>query len=390
MAKSVGGSGLRQIQDGEARLRRIVTVAAIVWASFVTLSGPTLAAEKAAPTAFKAPRNSVGQPDLSGIWSNASLTRETRPPALGNRRAYTAEEVAKLESQAVQDVEEGNADIDPSTPAPKVGGETPAGTRPESAAAAGGVGGYDRGWLEPGSTVMRVAGEPRTSFVTTPNGQVPPRKGAPAGRGLRGMGSFDSYEYRSLGERCILSFGRNAGPPMFPNGFYNNNYQFVQTADSFVILVEMVHDTRIVRLNGSHRTDGIRPWMGDSIGHWEGDTLVVETTNIPSQQGYRGSWEHLTVTERFTRVGKSRVLYQFTFDDPTSWDSPWGGEYEFAPLGGAIYEYACHEGNYALPGILSGARYEEAEAAKAKAEAAEKSKTESSAAAALKTKPPKT
>ena len=368
-------------------MRRIITVAAIVCASFVTLSGSALAAEK--PAAFKAPRNSMGQPDLSGIWSNASLTRETRPPALGNRRAYTEDEVAKLESAVVREVEEGNADIDPSTPAPKVGGETPAGARPEFAAAAGGVGGYDRGWLDPGSTVMRVAGEPRTSFVTTPNGQVPARKGAPVSRGFGGSGyanSFDSYENRSQGERCIMSFGRNAGPPMFPNPFYNNNYQFLQTQDSFVILVEMIHDARIVRLNGSHRTDGIRPWMGDSIGHWEGDTLVVETTNIPSQQGYRGSWEHLTVTERFTRVSKSRVLYQFTFDDPTSWDKPWGGEYEFAPLGGAIYEYACHEGNYALPGILSGARYEEAEAVKAKAEAAEKANADALALIAAKTK----
>jgi hypothetical protein len=135
-------------------------------------------------------------------------------------------------------------------------------------------------------------------------------------------------------------------------------------------MVEMVHDTRIVRLNSTHRTDGVRPWMGDSIGHWEGDTLVVETTNIPRRQSYRGSWENLKVTERFTRVGKNRIHYQFTLDDPSTWEKPWGGEYEFSPLKGVIYEYACHEGNYALPGILSGARYEEAEAAKVAAQKA--------------------
>ena len=129
----------------------------------------------------------------------------------------------------------------------------------------------------------------------------------------------------------------------------------------------MVHDVRIIRLNATHRTDGIRPWMGDSIGHWEGNTLVVETTNIPQAEAYHGSWKNLTVTERFTRVGKDRLLYQFTISDPTMWDTSWGGEYEFSPLKGIVYEYACHEGNYALPGILGGARAEEAKAATDKA-----------------------
>jgi hypothetical protein len=159
-----------------------------------------------------------------------------------------------------------------------------------------------------------------------------------------------------------MGFGRNAGPPMLPNGFYNNNYQFMQTKDAFVIEVEMVHDTRVVRLNQEHRTDGVRPWMGDSVGHWDGATLVVETTNIPQTQAYNGSWKTLKVTERFTRVAKDRVLYQYTIDDPATWAKPWGGEYEFGPLNGVIYEYACHEGNYALPGMLAGARRQEHEA----------------------------
>ena len=225
---------------------------------------------------------------------------------------------------------------------------------------------------------MRVHGEPRTSLITTPNGQFPPRKGQPAGAGAGfgrggggggggGLGSFDSYETRSLGERCIIGFGRNGGPPMFPNGFYNNNYRIVQTPDAVSTQVEMNHDLRLIRLNSKHRTDDVRPYFGDSIGWWDGDTLVVETTNIPQRQAFAGSWKNLKVTERFTRVGKDRLYYGFTVEDPDTWDKPWGGEYEFAPLQGVIYEYACHEGNYALPGILSGARAQEAEAAKAKA-----------------------
>src|ERR1019366_4641829 len=189
------------------------------------------------------------------------------------------------------------------------------------------VGGYNIGWLDPGSRVMRVNGEPRTSLINTPNGRAPAFKAgykAPTyggfGGGRGGLGSFDNPEQRSLGERCIMGFGRNAGPPMLANGFYNNDYGFVQSKDSIAIDVEMVHDVRIVRLNSTHRTDGIRPYMGDSIGHWEGDTLVVETTNVPQAQAYHGSWQNLTVTERFTRVAKDRLLYQFSISDPSMWD----------------------------------------------------------------------
>jgi hypothetical protein len=332
-------------------------------------------APPAAPTAvrpaYKAPRNALGQPDLSGYWTNASLTPEARPASTATRSTYTEAEVRKMEDTVVKEVEEGNQPTDPNAPGPKKGGETYTNVRPEFAAAGGPVGGYNRGWLEPGMTVMRVHGEPRTSFITTANGQPPPRKpGAPVasfgGGGTRArMGAFDSYEVRTLGERCLKSFGRNAEPPMFPNGFYNNNYEFVQSKDSIAILVEMVHDVRVVRLNAKHRTDGLRPWMGDSIGWWDGDTLVVETTNLPQREAYRGSWENLKVTERFTRVAPDRIYYQFTVEDPTMWEQPWGGEYEFASLKGQIYEYACHEGNYALTGMLAGARQEDEEKARA-------------------------
>jgi hypothetical protein len=349
----------------------ILVLGTALCAAPIALGGPAAAQTRApakaapakAPAAYQAPRNEFGQPDLTGFWSNATLTTEQRPAALGDRAVYTPQEVAKLEGQVAKEVEEGNKPTDPNGGA-EAGKPDPKTLRPEFAAAGGDVGGYNRGWLDPGSTVMRVHGEPRTSFLTTANGQPPPRKGGGgAGGGFpRGLGSFDNPENRSLGERCIMGFGRNAGPPMLPNGFYNNNYQFVQTKDAFVIDVEMVHDARIVHLNAPHRTDGERPWMGDSVGHWDGDTLVVETTNIPQAQAYRGSWKDLTVTERFTRVGKDRVLYQYSLNDPTMWDKPWGGEYEFSPLNGVIYEYACHEGNYALPGMLAGARNQEKEA----------------------------
>jgi hypothetical protein len=327
---------------------------------------------QAAPAPYKAPRLAIGQPDIGGYWSNSTLTPMTRPAAVRDRQAYTEEEVKKLEGAVQIEIEEGNQPTDPNAPA-EYRNPTSV-TRPEFTAAGGAVGGYNRGWLDPGNLVMRVNGEPRTSLITTANGLPPQRKPQPAApAAARGGGdSYDSYETRSLGERCIIGFGRNGGPPMFPNGFYNNNYHIVQSPDAVMIEVEMNHDARIIRLNAKHRTDDVRPYFGDAIGWWEGDTLVVETKNIPRSQAFMGSWENLKVTERFTRVADDRLHYAFSVEDPTMWDAAWGGEYEFSPLNGRIYEYACHEGNYALPGILMGARVQEA--AKVKAEAPAKAK----------------
>jgi hypothetical protein len=324
-------------------------------------TAPAAAPAKAAAP-FKAPRTAFGQPDLSGNWTNATLTPMTRNPKYGTQLVMPSDAVKTEEAGMAKEFAEGNKPTDPNAGVQKGVDKN---VRPEFAAAGGDVGGYNIGWLDPGSQVMRVGGEPRTSLLTTPNGQFPARKAGGAGGQQRygGMGSFDSYETRSLGERCIMGFGRNAGPPMFPNGFYNNNYQIIQTPDQVAIDVEMVHDLRVIRLNSTHRTDGVRPWMGDSIGHWEGDTLVVETTNIPEKMNFAGSWKNLKVTERFTRVSPGRLHYQFTVDDPDTWDKPWGGEYEFGALKGQLYEYACHEGNYALPGMLGGARRAEQEAA---------------------------
>ena len=324
---------------------------------------------KSAPEgAWRAPKTAFGQPDISGNWTNASLTPETRPPAFGARSAYTPEEIKKLEGQVKAYAAEDAKPTDPNAPPPSKGGDAPPpGTRAEFAAAGGAVGGYNYGWLDPGGHVMRVNGEPRTSILITPNGREPALKAGVTPVDMRAMfrDVYDNPENRSLGERCVIGFGRNAGPPMLANGFYNNDYQIVQTPDAVAINVEMVHDTRLIRLNSQHRTDGMRPWMGDSIGHYEGNTLVVETTNIPQGQAYHGSWKDLTVTERFTRVAPDRLLYQFSIHDPSRWEADWGGEYEFHPMQGEVYEYACHEGNYALRNILAGARVKEKEGGKA-------------------------
>ena len=320
-----------------------------------------VAAQPVMTKGYKVPHLSIGQPDLEGHWSNATLTPESRPASIGDRKIASPEEIAKAEGEIVKEIAEGNRPTDPNKGAFKVGGELPAAdsafNKPQYIAAGGAVGGYDRGWLDTGDRMMRVNGEPRTSIITTPNGRAPARKaGAPAPARGAGFGNAtDNPEARSLGDRCIISFGRNGGPPMLANGFYNNNYQIVQGKDAVAINIEMVHDTRIVKLNAKHRSDNVRPYFGDSIGWWDHDTLVVETTNIPQVQAYQGSWENLKVTERFTRVGPNRLHYAFTIEDPTMWDAAWGGEYEFAPLHGEVHEYACHEGNYAMEGILAGA-----------------------------------
>jgi len=334
-------------------------------------------------------RNAMGQPDLSGYWSNATLTPLTRSRNITDKAKLTAAEAHSLEGTFTQALEDSDKPTDPNETTQavqkKFGDSDLLKIRPDFAAAGGDVGGYNVAWIDPGTHIMEVNGEYRTSILTTDNGLPPPRKdGKQVGFfGGGGRDSYDSYETRGIGERCIMGFGRNAGPPMLANGYYNNDYYIIQTPDQVAIQTELVHDTRIIRLNGTHRTDGVRPWMGDSVGHYEGDTLVVETTNIPQGQQFFGSWKNLKVTEWFTRVSPTRINYRFEVSDPDTWAKPWGGEYDFAPLKGIVYEYACHEGNYALPSILAGARRQEREAA----EAAAKAPQPTAVAAPVKGKP---
>jgi hypothetical protein len=330
------------------------------------------------PPGWAPPKNAMGQPDLSGYWSNATMTPLTRNTRVTDKATLTAVEARAAEKVFAEALAEADKPTDPDAPtAPATDSKAAEAKliaiRPDFAAAGGDVGGYNTFWIDPGAHIMEVNGEFRTSILTTPNGQPPKRKDGAAAGGRGGFRDiYDSYETRSLGERCIMGFGSNAGPPMLANGYYNNNYQILQTPGAVVIQVEMIHDSRIVRLNGRHRTDGVRPWMGDSVGRYDGNTLVVETTNIPQGQAFMGSWKDLKVTEWFTRVSPTRINYRFQVEDPQAWDRPWGGEYNFAPTNGIIYEYACHEGNYALPGILGGARAQERDAAAGKGKAGDK------------------
>ena len=328
----------------------------------LALSGAAIA-QTAKPGAFKVPRTEHGYPDLQGTWTNATITPIERPTEFGERRALTNEEANKLEHGAKEWVENADKPTDPKhgiQDLPKDCGGGFSGTNC----------GYNNFWVDSGSLVVRVGGEKRTSvIIDPPNGKIPPMTAEASKRNADRMAAFrrggaggmaDGPEVRPLGERCILSFGSSAGPPMLPS-MYNNNYQIVQSKDRVVILVEMVHDARIVRIGGEHLPSNIRPWLGDSIGRYEGDTLVVETTNFNPGQRYRGASENLKVTERFTRTAANQLVYSFTVEDPTTFARPFTGELNMNATRDSIYEYACHEGNYALPGILAGARQLERE-----------------------------
>ncbi|HET9159136.1 MAG TPA: hypothetical protein VFN88_00860 [Caulobacteraceae bacterium] len=341
----------------------------VVTLSVLGLALPAQAAPPAKAAPWKTPRTVDGQPDLEGTWTNATLTPFERPASMGERKAMTPEEVRKIESDRAEVIKEGNAptvgEFDLKTPCYAANTTTGGGTSDC---------GYNSFWTDHGDTVNRVNGEPRTSIVTFPaNGRLPARLprdrrvGPAPVRGIYGRVG-ENPEEQTIAERCITSFANHAGPVMLPS-FYNSNYQIVQGRDSVAILVEMIHDVRIIRIGGEHGTT--KRWYGDSVGHWEGDTLVVETINYNQNEDFRGSDANLKVTERFTRVGPQRLLYQFKVEDPTVWAQAWGGEYEFGPAKGPVYEYACHEGNYALEDILAGARAAEAEA-KAKSASAAK------------------
>jgi hypothetical protein len=235
-----------------------------------------------------------------------------------------------------------------------------------AAAGSSGTGAYNMLFIDRGSEFARVNGVKRTSLIVDPpDGKIPALTAEAKQRtaALQYGGRYDSVKDRPLAERCLLGFGSTSGPPMLPV-LYNNNYQIVQTPDHVMILIEMVHDARIIRMNGKHAPPGVRQWLGDSIGHWEGETLVVDTTNFTNQTRFRGSSENLHVVERFTRTDAGTILYRVTIDDPTTFTKPWTLEYPFLATKGPIYEYACHEGNYSLTDILGGARKADAEAAR--------------------------
>jgi hypothetical protein len=357
------------------RNRYTALMAAITFLA-LTLS---LAAQAHKPAAkpvaktYVAPRTPDGHPDLQGTYDLATLTPLERPN--GAKAVLTDEEAKKLELAVAAGIEAAGRAISADRTAPPKGGDG-------STGAAGNVGGYNVFWLDPGSSYTIVNGEKRTSLVIDPpDGHVPPLTQAARQRaaarllrptsdateshdpGLEPPGSYDDPERRPLGERCILGFGSTSGPPALPDYFYNNLHQIVQTPQYVMILNEMVHDARVVRMNAEHLPKTIRKWMGDSVGHWEGDTLVVDTTNFTDKTRFRGATENMHVVERFTRVASNALLYRFTIEDPDTWATPWTGEYTWPATSEHIYEYACHESNYALEDILRGARLREREAA---------------------------
>ncbi len=331
------------------------------------------------------PRTTDGRPDLQGTFNVATITPVDRPAEFGNRLVLTDAEAAAMEKYEVQRNEKDLAPSSANRTAPPVGGDrTPTTSYLEGLFRAGGgtVGGYNLIWINPGDRVLTVDGQKRTSIIVDPpDGRVPPMKpearkrnavfqarqvspDAAEGAATGPSGQYDGPEARPLAERCILGFSSTSGPPTLPNYFYNNLKQIVQTKDTVMILNEMVHDVRFIRIGGTHPPAHIRKWLGDSIGRWEGDTLVVETTNFTSKTQFRGSGENLKVIERFNRQPDGHILYRFTVEDPTTWERPWTGEYTWLASNELIYEYGCHEGNYALEGVLKGARLLESEAAK--------------------------
>mgnify|MGYP001329116138 FL=1 len=310
------------------------------------------------------PRTSDGHPDLQGNWSNATITPLGRPRGQGP--VLTPDQVAEIEGRREEFIEVLSATSDPDREAPAVGGVRTGDFAFD--AASGGTGGYNYVYIDGGDRVAIYNGESRSSLVTTPaDGRIPSltpdarQRRSERSEFNRQFGAYDNPENRPLSDRCLMSFGSNAGPPMLPNYFYNNNYTIVQTADHIMIMTEMVHDVRIIRMGERvPLPEQVRPWMGDSWGHWEGDTLVIETTNLHPLQRFNGNpSDNLKVIERLTRVDQSTINYEFTIIDPETYTAEWGGEVPMKALEGLIYEYACHEGNYALGAILSGARYQE-------------------------------
>ncbi|MGQ9427523.1 hypothetical protein ACXYTJ_16680 [Gilvimarinus sp. F26214L] len=307
-----------------------------------------------ATTGYQAPRLADGQPDLQGTWTNVSLTGLTRP---GNFKSLTVseEDAERIRAMTADRAKRGLQPTDPNAPPPPKGS---------------GVGGYNSFWGDMGEGLAKVNGEYRTSWIVDPeDGQLPyTEKGREIFNTLlqEQRNNLDDPEGRPMAERCIIGFGSTGGPPML-NVMYNNNYQIVQGPDTIMILVEMNHDARVIRMNADHRSDPVRPWLGDSVGRWDGDTLVIETTNFNPGESLRLYFsssfyisEDAMVTERLTRVADDELFYEFVVEDPEIYSKPWRAEMVFKETDGPIYEYACHEGNYALPNILGGARQEEA------------------------------
>ena len=335
-------------------MARPVILAAMV----VGLAGPVFAQSSGA-----------ARPSFDGVWTNATATRLERPQTF-KQLVISDSEADAIEKAAIARSKAANAPSDLS-----------AGAFKDSNSGAG----YNSFWTDPGIGLARIRGEARSSYITVPeDGRIPfidraKSLALPMREGAEyrsGEGEYPGPEDLPLRERCLIAQSDGGGPVML-NGLYNNNYEFHLTADHLVIQVEMVHDARIYpifdtaeKARASHKPAVIQQWLGDSVAWWEGDTLVAETRNVHPVQASRTSTPLSpggVVRERFTRIAEGELLYQFKVEDPVHYSRPWSGEYAFKPTNGRVFEYACHEGNYSVPGILLGARMKEEKAAKPKA-----------------------
>ena len=320
--------------------RSTLTSLIFAFAVLVTFSG-TAGAQDGLRTAF-------GAPDLQGVWDFRTITPLQRPEDLGEQAFLTEEEASQREQGAV---DRAIAAWDRDARRTEAGGN---------------VGGYNNFWMDQGTNIV---GTRRTSLIVAPsNGRIPEMTDAGQARRTR-VGSFnvevpESYTELSNADRCIMGF--NAGPPITPGG-YNQNMQLFQTPDHVVLVTEMVHTTRVIPLDGRPGLDdSVRQWSGDSRGHWEGDTLVVETVNFQDHDAYstwRGSSEDMKLEERFTRLDADTLVYEFTVTDPATWTSSWTAQHQMQRNDLPMFEYACHEGNYSMDAMLGGARALEREAA---------------------------
>jgi len=301
--------------------------------------------------AYDPPKTSWGAPDMTGFFSSASLTSLSRPAGATGLIVSEAEREKLFNGNIYTRVAKEEAALSPA--------ELLKDANPDRA--------YNRFWMDPGADLGKINGEYRSSWIVEPaNGQIPFKNGNANVRGLSSSEEeyadrpSDNPEDRGVSERCIW-FGSSAGP-VLSNTMYNNNLQIVQTPDHVMILGEMIHDVRIISLKGERNPASIPKWGGDSIGHYEGNTLVVETVNVEPKQGSFIS-EKGKVTERFTRAADGQIIYQYTVDDPTRYTQPWKGEMPLNTSEG-LYEYACLEGNYSMFNLLSGARTFEREGRK--------------------------